>query len=97
QGHEPRFRRCARALPCARCLLQEARYDAARALLADGAAAGMEGAAFLLVDDAAPASLPERKRLRPSPPARRARLCGDVARRRNDAGGELRRTADGLS
>ena len=51
----------------------EARRSAGE-LFGDLSAAGVEGAALLLVDDADHASLPERDRVRPPPPAGRSRL-----------------------
>ena len=50
----------------------------AGALFADLPAAGLEGAAVLLVDDADVAPASRRQRLRPQAPAGRARLCGEL-------------------
>ena len=58
----------------ARRVLQEQARRSAGELFGDLPAAGVEGAALLLVDDADHAPLPERDRLRPPTPARRARL-----------------------
>ena len=59
---------------------QRRRDELLEALFGDLPAAGVEGAALLLVDDADPAPLPARDRLRPPPPARRSRLS-DLARK----------------
>ena len=50
----------------------------ARALFGDLPAAGLEGAALLLVDDAAVPSRSQPQRLRPQAPAGRARLRGEL-------------------
>src|SRR5260370_300886 len=60
-------------------------------------ATSLEGAALLVVDDLDAASLRQRKRLRPAPPASRARLPHHLARRVANARRELRRPPDGMT
>src|SRR5439155_17967805 len=65
----------------------------ARKLFGDLSAAGVEGAALFLVDDAVVSSRSEPQRLRSQTPARRARLCDELGSRHALAGRELRRAA----
>src|SRR5438445_11546657 len=62
-------------------------------VIGDLSAAGVEGAALFLVDDAAVSSRSEPQRLRSQTPARRARLCDELRGRHALAGRELRRAA----
>src|SRR5262249_26063978 len=64
-----------------------------RALLGDLSAAGVGGAALLLVGDAAVLSRSEPQCLRSQAPARRARLCDELGGRHAPAGPELPRGA----
>ena len=63
------------------------------ALFGDGAVAGLESRALLLVDDFDAAQISRQRRVRRADPARRTRLCRELEGRRRFARRKLRRTA----
>ena len=69
--------------------------DLLEELLGNLPAPHLEGATFLLVDDADAAPLRHRERFRHAPATGRARLCRNLGGGRAVAGGELHRPADG--
>jgi 2-polyprenyl-6-methoxyphenol hydroxylase-like FAD-dependent oxidoreductase len=81
----------------ARRALHDRQRRAAARLLGDRAAAHLEGAALLVVDDVDAPPVPREQRLPAPAAARRARLRDELARRIDGAGRELRRAAVRMS
>ena len=92
EGHEPRGLRRARPGAGAEPVLPLRGVGDAAGLFGDVPAAGVEGAALLVVDDATPASLSGCERLRRQAAARRPRLCDEL---RNARRARSRRTMSG--
>ncbi|KAI1693399.1 FAD binding domain-containing protein [Ditylenchus destructor] len=90
---EPGGRRRARSRSCVRGVLQVGPRRPARTLQRHRAAAHLEGAALLLVDDLDAASLPGCRRIPAQGADRGTRLRHRLARRVDRIGGELRRPA----
>jgi 4-hydroxybenzoate 3-monooxygenase len=91
----PQQRRLGHLLPLPRPArpLPEGRRQRPRRLFRQGAGAGVEGAALLVVDDVDAAYLPRQHRLRPEVAADRARIPVLVGSGAGFAGRELRRPA----